>query len=326
MVIIFFSAFSLLTEDLNHILLVQSFFAKNSWGFPKGKRNQEEDPVRSAAREVDEETSFDCSKLISPNDYLEANINYQYIRLYIVRGVPFDTKFEPKCRNEIKECAWFKVDELPSSRSDNPVMKGTRKIRANSFYMIIPFLNDLKKWIYDAKHNRNMKGKSNRKNPQKQGSSSPFFANNLDQNRSRQRHKSLGDSEYFAAHQENNQKQPYTSTPINQTSLLQSTSSAFRIASNENSKSNNNKKKNRSLAQHPAFTNYNANNNNGYQFQQQQQAPPPQQDHIKRKLFSDVKETNTTGIKPLYISHDGLPAAWKNFTFDKERMLAAISH
>lgn len=42
----------LLNEDLSHVLLVQSYWAKSSWGFPKGKVNQEEEPDRCAVREV----------------------------------------------------------------------------------------------------------------------------------------------------------------------------------------------------------------------------------------------------------------------------------
>lgn len=91
----------LLTPDLKHVLLVQSFFAKNSWGFPKGKINEDEDPAHCAAREVFEETGFNCEKLINPNEYLEFTLNYQYIRLYIVFNVPNDTKFVPRTRNEV---------------------------------------------------------------------------------------------------------------------------------------------------------------------------------------------------------------------------------
>lgn len=40
----------LMDETLSNILLVQSYMA--SWGFPKGKVNQEEDPVDCAVREV----------------------------------------------------------------------------------------------------------------------------------------------------------------------------------------------------------------------------------------------------------------------------------
>lgn len=52
-------------------ILVQSFFAKNSWSFPKGKVNENEDPVKCAIREVYEETGFDCGHLVNPNDYVE---------------------------------------------------------------------------------------------------------------------------------------------------------------------------------------------------------------------------------------------------------------
>lgn len=41
-----------LNNDLSKVLLVQSYFAKASWGFPKGKVNEEEDPRHCAIREV----------------------------------------------------------------------------------------------------------------------------------------------------------------------------------------------------------------------------------------------------------------------------------
>lgn len=42
----------LMTSDLKHVLLVQSYWAKSSWGFPKGKVNENEDPLHCAIREV----------------------------------------------------------------------------------------------------------------------------------------------------------------------------------------------------------------------------------------------------------------------------------
>lgn len=42
----------LLDEDLSHVLLVQSYWTKASWGFPKGKVNEDEEPWKCAAREV----------------------------------------------------------------------------------------------------------------------------------------------------------------------------------------------------------------------------------------------------------------------------------
>lgn len=42
----------LLNEDMTQALLVQSYWTKTSWGFPKGKVNQDEDPLNCAVREV----------------------------------------------------------------------------------------------------------------------------------------------------------------------------------------------------------------------------------------------------------------------------------
>lgn len=42
----------LLDTELTHVLLVQSYWARSSWGFPKGKVNQDEEPHRCAVREV----------------------------------------------------------------------------------------------------------------------------------------------------------------------------------------------------------------------------------------------------------------------------------
>lgn len=37
---------------MTQVLLVQSYWTKTSWGFPKGKVNQDEDPLNCAVREV----------------------------------------------------------------------------------------------------------------------------------------------------------------------------------------------------------------------------------------------------------------------------------
>lgn len=42
----------LVSDDLTHVLLVQSYWAKNSWGFPKGKINEDEKDTNCAIREV----------------------------------------------------------------------------------------------------------------------------------------------------------------------------------------------------------------------------------------------------------------------------------
>ncbi|XP_068910232.1 m7GpppN-mRNA hydrolase [Tenebrio molitor] len=133
----------LLSEGMTHVLLVQSYFAKSSWGFPKGKVNEEEDPAHCAIREVLEETGFDITSYVSPDEWLESTINDQLVRLYVIKNIPMKTKFQPKTRYEIKACEWFPVADLPNSKKDaTPKVK--MGVSANSFFMVLPFVKRLK--------------------------------------------------------------------------------------------------------------------------------------------------------------------------------------
>lgn len=53
-----------LNEDYTKVLLVQSYFAKSSWGFPKGKVNELESPSNCAVREVSRFHDLDNSILV----------------------------------------------------------------------------------------------------------------------------------------------------------------------------------------------------------------------------------------------------------------------
>jgi len=52
--------------------------------------------------QVMEETGFDISGLVNHDLFLECRVNEQLNRLYIVPGVPLNTNFQAKTRNEIK--------------------------------------------------------------------------------------------------------------------------------------------------------------------------------------------------------------------------------
>lgn len=137
-----------LNEDLTKVLLVQSYWAKSSWGFPKGKVNEDEDPSHCAVREVLEETGFDISNLIDKNEYIESIINDQLVRLYIISGVQKDTKFQPKTRKEIKNVEWFALTDLPNNKKDmTPKVK--IGVGPNSFFMVVPFVKRMKRWVQE---------------------------------------------------------------------------------------------------------------------------------------------------------------------------------
>ncbi|GAB6032428.1 mRNA-decapping enzyme subunit 2 [Chamberlinius hualienensis] len=138
-------------QAMENVLLVQSYFAKASWGFPKGKVNEGEEPHRCAVREVFEETGFNIEKLINPNEYLEHHIGSQLIRLYLVTDVPRDYDFKPKTRNEIKGFKWFPVCSLPSTRKDMTCKQSTG-FGPNAFFMVIPFVRNVRKWIAGKLH------------------------------------------------------------------------------------------------------------------------------------------------------------------------------
>lgn len=316
----------LLTPDMKHCLLVQSFFAKNSWSFPKGKVNENEDPDKCAVREVYEETGFDCGHLINPNAFVEGQTsNLQFSRLYIVKNVPIDTKFCPRTRNEIKDCSWFTIDLLPTNRNDDGYLRADKKIRANSFYMILPFISKLKHWImnermgnamgHSKKKQQNGQPLNTQRNSNKKGTvfpkhpSSPFFQNNVDHHRNnKQRNKSTGDSvETFCSPAMNNTfyndhlKQNNTSTPIstNACHFMPSTQSAFRATNSENKLNSFKKKPKQNGKAVVAGIN---------------------QDQFKRRLFNET-ENLRVHIKPFSME---VPDCWKNFKFDRQKIFACL--
>ncbi|XP_072439909.1 m7GpppN-mRNA hydrolase isoform X1 [Chiloscyllium punctatum] len=136
----------ILDEALENVLLVQGYLAKSGWGFPKGKVNKEEAPHDCAVREVLEETGFDIRDRICKDDFIEQRINDQLARLYIIPGVPKDTKFNPKTRREIRNIEWFSIEKLPSHRNDM-TPKSKLGLAPNKFFMAIPFIRPLRDWI-----------------------------------------------------------------------------------------------------------------------------------------------------------------------------------
>ncbi|CAD6208547.1 GSCOCG00010542001-RA-CDS [Cotesia congregata] len=150
-----------LNEDMSKVLLVQNYWSKNSWGFPKGKVNEDEDPSHCAAREVLEETGFDISSFIDKNDFIESIINDRLVRLYMISGVQKDTKFQPLTRKEIKNVEWFALNDLPNTTKDmTPKVK--MGVGPNAFFMVVPFVRRMKRWVFEKQQHEKQLSKRNR--------------------------------------------------------------------------------------------------------------------------------------------------------------------
>ncbi|CAB1319041.1 unnamed protein product [Coregonus sp. 'balchen'] len=140
----------ILDESLDNALLVQGYLAKSGWGFPKGKVNEDEAPHVCAVREVMEETGFDIKDRICKDTFIEQKITDQLARLYIIPGVPKETKFNPKTRKEIRNIEWFPIEKLPCHRNDM-TPKSKLGLAPNKFFMAIPFVRPLREWIAKRK-------------------------------------------------------------------------------------------------------------------------------------------------------------------------------
>lgn len=144
----------MLNEEMDQVVLVKGWKKGANWSFPRGKINKDEDDLDCAVREVYEETGYDIKEAGLAKDeqdmkYIEVNMREQNMRLYVFRGVPMDTHFEPKTRKEISKIEWYKLTDLPTAKKNkNPdVVNESLPMNANKFYMVAPFLVPLKKWI-----------------------------------------------------------------------------------------------------------------------------------------------------------------------------------
>jgi 8-oxo-dGTP pyrophosphatase MutT (NUDIX family) len=121
-------------ESLSNVLLVRGYKKDASWSWPKGKINQDESEPDCALRELLEETGFDGSAYLKPNDYIERTIKDKRIRLYILLYVPKNTVFETRTRKEIGAIEWFPLSAVP----------GFGKIQDQSkkhkFYLVTAFM------------------------------------------------------------------------------------------------------------------------------------------------------------------------------------------
>lgn len=145
----------MLNQDMTHAVLVKGWKKGAKWSFPRGKINKEEDDLDCAVREVWEETGYDLKEadLVLPAEHMKSitvTMREQSMMLYVFRGVPMDTYFEPRTRKEISKIDWYKLTDLPTVRRKNQIQQqgtGQDLIKESSFYMVAPFLGPLRAWI-----------------------------------------------------------------------------------------------------------------------------------------------------------------------------------
>ncbi|KRZ66637.1 m7GpppN-mRNA hydrolase [Trichinella papuae] len=134
----------LVNAQLDSVLLVQGFFARRSWGFPKGKINEGETVQQCAVREVLEETGYDIGKLMTDSPYLERKFGGYTCGLFLVTGVEHDFPFQPQTKNEIGRLQWFLIDALPKHSKD---YKSSGGYQPKHFFTVTPFLHFIKMHI-----------------------------------------------------------------------------------------------------------------------------------------------------------------------------------
>ncbi|PWW79456.1 DCP2-domain-containing protein [Tuber magnatum] len=138
----------LLNSAMDKCVLVKGWKSGASWSFPRGKINKDERDEDCAAREVLEETGYDVEGRVHSDHFVEVTMREQNMRLYIVPGVPEETKFEPRTRKEISKIAWHYLSDLPTfSKKKNQQNIQQSDVRNGKYYMVAPFLKELRKWI-----------------------------------------------------------------------------------------------------------------------------------------------------------------------------------
>ena len=137
----------ILDEEMEHCLLLRGIKNSSTWGFPKGKVDQNEADIDCAVREVREETSLDISDRVAEENSIEIAVRSQRRKMFIVSGIDRQTLFAPQMRGEVGNYAWMPISELPTKRDAEGTGVVTEEEGRFKFWQAWRFVKPLKAWI-----------------------------------------------------------------------------------------------------------------------------------------------------------------------------------
>ncbi|KAG9230068.1 hypothetical protein BJ875DRAFT_167611 [Amylocarpus encephaloides] len=148
----------MLNENMDSVVLVKGWKKGASWSFPRGKIAKDEEDLTCAVREAYEETGLDmdAAGMVPPNrdvQSIEVNMREQNMQLFVFRDIPMDTPFAPRTRKEISKIQWWPLSDLPAFRKKGPQpqSEATPAINPSKFYMVAPFLPQIRRYVIEQK-------------------------------------------------------------------------------------------------------------------------------------------------------------------------------
>ncbi len=135
--------------DLEYALAnTESTYNETEWGFPKGRRNINEDDICCAMREFKEETGVHhknielCSKYVKPLEEVflgSNNIRYKHV-YYVAKMIPEIVEFVVSPQNkqqykEIRDIRWFSYEEAQEKIRDYNIERKELLKRLNTIIL-----------------------------------------------------------------------------------------------------------------------------------------------------------------------------------------------
>lgn len=113
-------------DQAGRVVLVRTWLGGNKWGLPGGGVNKNERYEDAALRELREETSIEALPEDLGEPFKVRHAGHNEVVFDLV--VDTDLELEPESKYEIREVAWFSVDELPAlDKLSVKVLGGIRK-------------------------------------------------------------------------------------------------------------------------------------------------------------------------------------------------------